>query len=146
MIMRNLVFALIALTSAFASLKGQKPSPSESAAPLTPGKYILIDGNLDKIVITFSKTSAGLTLTCPSAPASPSGVFQTGPVFEFSLLYPDPDKFTALRCATYVGRGVIANGGEVSYTGSFAYLAASQSKGVSQSTGKFILYKVGDNP
>jgi hypothetical protein len=145
--MRNLIFALIGLTSAFASLKGQNPPPSESPAALTPGRYVLIDGNLDKTVITFSKGSDGrLALACPTAPASPSAVFQKGPVFQFSLLYPDPDRSTVLRCSTYVGRGVTASGGDVNYTGSFAYLVASQSKGVSQSTGKFILYKVGDKP
>jgi hypothetical protein len=145
--MRKLIFALIVLTSMFTSLKGQNPTSSESPVPLSPGNYILIDGNLDKTVITFSKASDGkLALTCPSAPSSPSAVFQKGPVFQFSLLYTDPDRFTALRCSTYVGRGVAVKGGEINYTGSCAYLAASQNKGVSQSTGKFILYKVADRP
>ena len=145
--MRNLVFALIALTSLLVPLKAQNPPGIESRAPLTPGKYILVDGNLSKTVISFSKASDGkLALTCSSAPASPSAVFQQGPVFQFLLLYPNPDRFTALRSVTYVGVGVIGDGGKVDYTGSFAYLAASQNKGVTPSTGKFILYKLAENP
>ena len=144
--MRNLVFALIALTSLLASLKAQNPLGTESRAPLTPGKYILIDGNLNKTVISFSKASNGkLALTCPSAPASPSAVFEQGPVFQFLPLCPNPDRFTALRSVTCVGVGMIEDGGKVDYTGSFVYLAASQNKGVTPSTGKFILYKL-ENP
>jgi hypothetical protein len=145
--MKNLIFALIALTSLLAPLKAQNPLAIESSAPLTPGKYILIDGNLNKTDISFSKVSDGkLALTCSSAPASPSAVFEQGSVFQFLLLYPNPDRFTALRSATYVGRGVIDDGGKVDYTGSFAYLIASQNKGVAQSTGKFILYKLAEKP
>lgn len=145
--MRNLVFAVIALTSVLASLKAQKPLGTESRAPLTPGKYILIDGNLNKAVISFSKGPDGkLALTCSSAPASPSAVFEQGPVFQFLLLYPNPDQSTALRSVTYVGVGTIEGGGKVDYTGSFAGLAASQNKGVTPSTGKFILYKLAENP
>jgi hypothetical protein len=66
--------------------------------------------------------------------------------FQFVLLYPNPDRFTALRSVTYVGVGMIEDGGKVDYTGSFAYLAASQNKGVTRSTGKFILYKLAENP
>jgi hypothetical protein len=87
-----------------------------------------------------------LVLTCSGAPASPSAVFEQGPIFQFLLLYPNPDRFTALRSASYVGRGVIDDGGKVDYTGSFTYLVASQNKGVAQATGKFILYKVAEKP
>jgi hypothetical protein len=49
------------------------------AVPLTPGKYVLIDANLNKTAISFIKTSESkLTLSCPSAPSSPSAVLQEG--------------------------------------------------------------------
>ena len=41
---------------------------------------------------------------------------------------------------------MIEDGGNVEYKGSFANLAACQNKGVTPSTGKFILYKLAENP
>jgi hypothetical protein len=131
------------------------PLAAGLTVPLTPGKYVLIDANLNKTAISFIKTSEGkLTLSCPSAPSSPSAVLQEGAIFEFSLIYRDPKG--TLHCVMFLGYGSAQRkGGDVDYRGSFADLAASQSQSSSaqpqlkvfgHGIDSFILYKLSDNP
>lgn len=154
--MKHVIYILAVLILFATPLAAKAPfSPAGFAVPLTPGKYVLIDGNLNKTAISFIKTSEGkLTLSCPSAPLSPSAVLQEGAIFEFSLIYRDPKG--TLRCMMFLGYGSAQReGGEVDYRGSCADLAASQSQSSSthpqlqvfgHSIGSFILYKLSDNP
>jgi hypothetical protein len=154
--MKHFIYILAVLILFATPLAATAPFSSAAfAVPLAPGKYVLIDAKLNRTAISFIKTSEGkLTLSCPSAPSSPSAVLQEGAIFEFSLISRDPKG--TLRCMMFLGYGSAQRErGEVDYQGSFADLAASQSQSSSaqpqlrvfeHSSGSFILYKLPDSP
>lgn len=154
--MKTLILTFTCLISSLGFLNAQDPT-TRTPVPLAPGKYLLIENDdLTKTDISFTKGRDGkLTLSCPSAPASPVTVFQQGPLFQFLLLYLEPENGRAVRCMTYMGYGVSTkseNG--VAYRGSCASLGVAEGPSTQvpfphtygEYTGTFVLHKLSDKP